>query len=210
MSEQQYTRPPDDAPAAEGYTSAGAQLRAARESHGLSIDTVAQHLKLAPRQVRAIEDGDFSQLPGRTFIRGFARNYARLMRLDPEANRRGASRCRRRACARQAGHRLVGARDGRAADVAAISRRRLVALGDPARDRRTGRRSCRLRGHAQGLAARGGQGAFGQACADRPDRSANRGRNAAAESARRRRREQHASACRRANPRGRRCDTGGQ
>jgi len=65
--------------------SAGDQLRAARESHGLSIDTVAQHLKLAPRQVRAIEDGDYAQLPGRTFIRGFARNYARLMQLDAEA-----------------------------------------------------------------------------------------------------------------------------
>jgi cytoskeleton protein RodZ len=64
---------------------AGDQLRAARESHGLSIDTVAQHLKLAPRQVRALEDGDYQQLPGRTFTRGFARNYARLMQLDADA-----------------------------------------------------------------------------------------------------------------------------
>ena len=64
---------------------AGDQLRAAREAHGLSIDTVAQHLKLAPRQVRALEDGDYAQLPGRTFIRGFARNYARLMQLDADA-----------------------------------------------------------------------------------------------------------------------------
>src|SRR5688572_31452757 len=63
----------------------GAQLRAAREAHGLSIETVAQHLKLAPRQVRALEDGDHAQLPGRTFIRGFARNYARLMQLDADA-----------------------------------------------------------------------------------------------------------------------------
>jgi len=70
---------------AEPAPSAGDQLRAARESHGLSIDTVAQHLKLAPRQVRALEDGDHAQLPGRTFIRGFARNYARLMQLDADA-----------------------------------------------------------------------------------------------------------------------------
>lgn len=35
--------------------------------------------------MRALEDGDFGQLPGRTFIRGFARNYARLMQLDPDA-----------------------------------------------------------------------------------------------------------------------------
>ena len=64
---------------------AGDELRAARESHGLSIEAVAQHLKLAPRQVRALEDSDFAQLPGRTFIRGFARNYARLMHLDADA-----------------------------------------------------------------------------------------------------------------------------
>lgn len=70
---------------AEPAPTAGDQLRAARESHGLSIDTVAQHLKLAPRQVRALEDGDYAQLPGRTFIRGFARNYARLMQLDADA-----------------------------------------------------------------------------------------------------------------------------
>jgi cytoskeleton protein RodZ len=64
--------------------SAGALLRAAREAAGLSVDAVAQQLKLAPRQVKAIEDGEFAQLPGRTFVRGFVRNYARLLRLDPD------------------------------------------------------------------------------------------------------------------------------
>jgi len=43
---------------------------------------VAQQLKLAPRQVRALEEEDFAQLPGRTFARGFVRNYARLLNLD--------------------------------------------------------------------------------------------------------------------------------
>jgi cytoskeleton protein RodZ len=60
----------------------GARLRLAREAAGLSLDQVAQQLKLAPRQVRALEDEDFAQLPGRTFARGFVRNYARLMNLD--------------------------------------------------------------------------------------------------------------------------------
>jgi cytoskeleton protein RodZ len=63
----------------------GAQLRAAREAAGLSVDQVAQQLKLAPRQVRALEDENFADLPGRTFSRGFVRNYARLLGLDPEA-----------------------------------------------------------------------------------------------------------------------------
>jgi cytoskeleton protein RodZ len=63
---------------------AGALLRVARESAGMSIDAVASNLKLAPRQVKALEDGDYTRLPGRTFIRGFVRNYARLVHLDPE------------------------------------------------------------------------------------------------------------------------------
>lgn len=62
----------------------GARLQAAREAAGLSLDQVAQQLKLAPRQVRALEEEDFAQLPGRTFARGFVRNYARLLNLDGE------------------------------------------------------------------------------------------------------------------------------
>ena len=68
-----------------GAASAGAWLRAAREAAGLSEDAVAQQLKLAPRQVRAIEEDDYARLPGRTFVRGFVRNYARLVQLDPDA-----------------------------------------------------------------------------------------------------------------------------
>lgn len=63
---------------------AGAMLREAREQAGMSLDVVSAQLKLAPRQVKALEDGDFDLLPGRTFVRGFARNYARLVRLDPD------------------------------------------------------------------------------------------------------------------------------
>jgi cytoskeleton protein RodZ len=65
--------------------SVGTWLRVAREAAGLSQDAVAQQLKLAPRQVRAIEEDDYARLPGRTFVRGFVRNYARLVNLDPDA-----------------------------------------------------------------------------------------------------------------------------
>ncbi|HEY1327861.1 MAG TPA: RodZ domain-containing protein [Casimicrobiaceae bacterium] len=64
--------------------SAGAELRAVREASGLTIEDVAQQLKLAPRQVRALEDDDYAKLPGRTFVRGFVRNYARFLQLDPD------------------------------------------------------------------------------------------------------------------------------
>jgi cytoskeleton protein RodZ len=63
---------------------AGAMLAQARESAGLSVDAVAAQLKLAPRQVRALETGDFAALPGRTFVRGFMRNYARFLDVDAE------------------------------------------------------------------------------------------------------------------------------
>jgi cytoskeleton protein RodZ len=71
-----------DLPATDGP---GMRLRAAREAAGLSLDQVAQQLKLAPRQVKALEDEDFARLPGRTFARGFVRNYARLLNLDGDA-----------------------------------------------------------------------------------------------------------------------------
>ena len=83
MTDESATPLRDDAP--PPAATAGARLREAREAAGLSIDAVAQQLKLAPRQVKALEEDDFAQLPGRTFIRGFMRNYARLVRLDPEA-----------------------------------------------------------------------------------------------------------------------------
>ncbi len=52
---------------------AGMILAQAREAAGLTIDDIAMQLKLAPRQVVAIERDDFAGLPGRTFIRGFTR-----------------------------------------------------------------------------------------------------------------------------------------
>ena len=76
---------PAAASAGSGPARAGAKLRAAREAAGLSVDAVAHQLKLAPRQVTALEDDDYQRLPGRTFVRGFARNYARFLRLDAES-----------------------------------------------------------------------------------------------------------------------------
>jgi cytoskeleton protein RodZ len=78
-------RDPPSAPAGITPDRAGTLLRTAREAAGFSLDAVAQQLKLHPRQVRAMEDGDFAQLPGRTFVRGFVRNYARLLKLDADA-----------------------------------------------------------------------------------------------------------------------------
>lgn len=58
-------------------------LRQAREERGLSLGEVSAYLKLTVRQLEAIERGDLSVLPGQTFARGFVRNYARFLDLDP-------------------------------------------------------------------------------------------------------------------------------
>ena len=71
--------------AAATPATAGVILAQAREAAGMSVEDVAHHLKLAPRQVAAIERDDFASLPGRTFVRGFVRNYARLLKLDVDA-----------------------------------------------------------------------------------------------------------------------------
>ena len=70
----------------------GALLGAAREAQNLSVADVARQLKLSRAQVEALEAGDYEQLPGPVFVRGFIRNYARLLKLDPEPLLRSAAR----------------------------------------------------------------------------------------------------------------------
>lgn len=60
----------------------GALLRQAREARGLKVEEVAQTLKLGIRQVEAIEADCWETLPGATIVRGFVRNYARLVQID--------------------------------------------------------------------------------------------------------------------------------
>ncbi|MDR2260695.1 MAG: DUF4115 domain-containing protein [Azoarcus sp.] len=67
---------PDNAP--------GSILRKAREARGESRGDVVQALKLSLQQIEAIESGRFEALPGPLFVRGFLRNYARHLGLDPQ------------------------------------------------------------------------------------------------------------------------------
>ena len=67
----------DHAPQSVGQT-----LRQAREARQLPLADVARALKLGERQLTALESDQWSELPGATFVRGFVRNYARLLALD--------------------------------------------------------------------------------------------------------------------------------
>ncbi|MFZ4875388.1 helix-turn-helix domain-containing protein [Janthinobacterium sp. Mn2066] len=79
-SEQAET--PQQQPRGGGLASAGAQLKAQREALGWPVEQVADQLKLAPRQVIALEAGDTAALPNVAVVRGFVRAYAKVVRLD--------------------------------------------------------------------------------------------------------------------------------
>lgn len=64
--------------------SVGATLRAARLNKGVDPDQVAITLKMKREHIEAIEDNDFTRLPGRTYAIGFVRSYSRYLGLDPE------------------------------------------------------------------------------------------------------------------------------
>ncbi len=71
--------------AAVGGGMVGARLREARVAANLTIEEVAHALKFSPRQIERLEADDYAALPGGTIVRGFVRNYARLLKLDADA-----------------------------------------------------------------------------------------------------------------------------
>ncbi len=60
----------------------GRALAAQREAMGWSVEQVADQLKMAVRQVIALEAGDYASLPGPAVVRGFVRAYAKVVKLD--------------------------------------------------------------------------------------------------------------------------------
>ena len=71
-----------DAPIDSAQPALGTLLVAARERLNLSAADLARQLRLALRQVQALEENRFDALPGNTFARGFIRNYARVVQTD--------------------------------------------------------------------------------------------------------------------------------
>jgi cytoskeleton protein RodZ len=63
--------------------SAGARLARARARLGLSVDEVAEQLKLDPYTVVALEAGDHRSIGATVFVRGFLRRYATLVGEPP-------------------------------------------------------------------------------------------------------------------------------
>jgi cytoskeletal protein RodZ len=70
---------------AAGSTTVGGTLRALRVGKGWSIEEVAGRIKFAPRQIDALENERWADLPAGVSLRGLIRNYARLLGADPQA-----------------------------------------------------------------------------------------------------------------------------
>lgn len=60
----------------------GKTLAAQREAMGWTVEQVADQLKLAVRQVVALEAGDYDSLPSPAVTRGFVRAYAKILKID--------------------------------------------------------------------------------------------------------------------------------
>jgi len=62
----------------------GHRLRTARRARNLDLGQVAVQLHLSDATVAFLERDQYEQLPGPVFVRGYIRNYARLVGLDHE------------------------------------------------------------------------------------------------------------------------------
>jgi transcriptional regulator with XRE-family HTH domain len=60
------------------------RIRAARDKMGVSIEEAERATKIRRRYIEAIEAGDFDRLPDGPPSRGFIKNYARYLGMDPD------------------------------------------------------------------------------------------------------------------------------
>lgn len=71
----------DDGGPAEAF---GVWLRRQREGREIDLREIAETSKISMRYLQALETGRFDLLPARVFAKGFLRQYARYVGLDPE------------------------------------------------------------------------------------------------------------------------------
>lgn len=62
----------------------GDALRAQRERMGLTVLQAAEDTRIRDKFLRALESGDYQTLPGTVYTKGFLRNYADYLGLDPD------------------------------------------------------------------------------------------------------------------------------
>ncbi|MCF8105033.1 MAG: DUF4115 domain-containing protein [Desulfohalobiaceae bacterium] len=65
------------------YKELGLKLKTERERQGLTVSDIHDQLKIGPSSVEAIEAGDADRLPHIVYYKGFVKNYANFLGLDP-------------------------------------------------------------------------------------------------------------------------------
>lgn len=65
--------------------SVGAALRGLRLAKGWSLDEVSSRIKFSTKQIEALENEQWDNLPTGVSLRGLVRNYARLLGADAQA-----------------------------------------------------------------------------------------------------------------------------
>lgn len=64
--------------------SVGKRLRESREQNNYSIEQVARDTHISKQYLLALEEENFSIIPGETYITGFLRNYSEYLTLNPD------------------------------------------------------------------------------------------------------------------------------
>jgi len=62
----------------------GNLLREAREARGLSLADAQEATRINSRYLQALEEGQYGSLPSQVHVRGYLRNYAKYLSLDPD------------------------------------------------------------------------------------------------------------------------------
>src|SRR5689334_12603419 len=70
--------------AIDGSPSLPDRLAMAREKKGVDLVRAERDTKIRVRYLSALEQGDYRDLPGAVYTKGFLRNYAIYLGLDPE------------------------------------------------------------------------------------------------------------------------------
>jgi len=83
-TQQEETQQGETESAENEFLTPGTYLRQVREQNNMSMQQVADRLYLDMGVVKALETDNYERLPPAIFVRGYLRNYARLLEIAPE------------------------------------------------------------------------------------------------------------------------------
>jgi cytoskeletal protein RodZ len=62
----------------------GKRLKETRDAKGLSLEDVQKITKIQKRYLQGIEEGNYSMMPGKFYVRAFIKQYAEAVGIEPE------------------------------------------------------------------------------------------------------------------------------